>query len=96
MIKIKKILPIIIALVFVGGGAFYGGMKYQQTKISSRQNFQNLSPEQRQQFGQNRNGNMGGSNLLRGDVLSKDSQSVTIKTQDGSSKIVFFSISTTV
>ncbi len=103
----KKIIPIFVALILVvGGGAFYGGMKYQQSKSSfgnlTRQNFQNLSEEQRQQllqgnvggsFGQG-TGRGAGSNFLSGEVITKDEQSLTLKMQDGSSKIVFFSNST--
>ena len=95
----KKIIPIIIILVIIGGGVFYGGMKYGQ---SARQDFQSLSPEQRQQLFQ---GNIGesfqrgigrgtGSNLLNGEVIDKDEQSLTLKIPDGGSKIVFLSDST--
>ncbi|OGM10534.1 hypothetical protein A2Z67_03010 [Candidatus Woesebacteria bacterium RBG_13_36_22] len=103
----KKIIPIFVALILVvGGGAFYGGVKYQQSKGSfsnlTRQNFQNLSEEQRQQLLQ---GNIGGSfqrgigggagtNFLNGEVIGKDEQSLTLKMPDGGSKIVFFSGST--
>ena len=105
---VKKIIPIFVALILVvGGGAFYGGMKYQQSKSSlgnfSRQNLQNLSEEQRQQLQANIGGGFQrgsgggiGSNFLNGEVLAKDQQSLTIKTSDGSSKIVFLSASTTV
>lgn len=89
---IKKILPIVVALIVVGGGAFCAGTKYQQSKMPSRGNFQNMTSEQRQQFSQNRNG----SGFLGEEVLSKDDQSITVKMQDGSSKIVFFSASTAV
>ncbi len=96
----KKIIPIIVALVVVAGGSFYGGMKYGQSKG----NFQNLSSEQRQQLFQ---GNIGGSlqrgagrgvggNFLSGEVIAKDDKSLTLKTPDGGSKIVFFSGSTQV
>lgn len=100
---IKKLFIIIIVLVVVGGGAFYGGMKYGQNKsLFSRQNFQNLSPEQHQQFLQGSiEGNLPrgtgrgvGANFLTGEVIAKDEQSLTLKMQDGSSKIVFFSDST--
>jgi len=105
----RKTLLSIIALAVIGGGAFYGGMKYGQ---STRQNpalykerdlgGQNLSPEQRQQLFQ---GNIGGSfqrgigggagtNFLSGEVITKDEQSLTLKMPDGGSKIVFFSGST--
>jgi len=93
----KKILPIIlVVIIIVGAGVFYGGMKYGQSKTSSSnpsgQNFQNLTPEQRQQLSQNRAGRGGnGANSLSGEVISKDQQSLTIKMPDGSSKIVFYS-----
>jgi hypothetical protein len=98
----KKILPIIlVVIIIVGAGVFYGGMKYGQSKTSSGnpsgQNFQNLTPEQRQQLSQNRAGRGGnGENFLSGEVISKDQQSLTIKMPDGSSKIIFFSDSTKV
>ncbi|MGC8851719.1 MAG: hypothetical protein ACP5PR_01280 [Minisyncoccia bacterium] len=88
----KKLILFIIALIIVGGGAFYGGMKYAENKISSqRTSFQNLSPEQRQQFVQRRGTS---ANFLSGEVISKDEKSLTIKLPDGSTKIVFFSDST--
>lgn len=55
--KSSIIVSIIITAIIVGGGAFYGGMKYDQNKGGvSLSNLQNMSPEQRQQaFGQFRN-----------------------------------------
>jgi hypothetical protein len=89
----KKIILFVIVLIIVGAGAFFGGMKYQQNKISSqRTSFQNLSPEQRQQFVQR--AGRAGANFLSGEVISKDEKSLTLKLLDGSTKIVFFSGST--
>ncbi len=84
----------------VGGGAFYGGMKYAQGK-NSRGSFANLTSEQRQQLGANIGGQGGfrggqGGGAVAGDIISKDSQSITVKMRDGSSKIVFFSDTTEV
>jgi hypothetical protein len=95
----KKLIPILVVILLaVGGGAFYGGMKYGQNKSPvsnlSRQNFQNLSPEQRQQLLQGRTGGRTGANFLNGEVISKDEKSLTLKIQDGGSKIIFFSDST--
>ncbi|MCX6759237.1 MAG: DUF5666 domain-containing protein [Candidatus Nealsonbacteria bacterium] len=90
----KKIIPIIVILILVvGGGAFYGGMKYGQSKGPSRQAPQNLSPEQRQQFLQGGT-QRAGAGFLSGEVIAKDEQSLTLKMPDGGSKIVFFSDST--
>ena len=95
----KKLITIILIshLIAIGVGV-YGGMKYGQSKSPlsnlSRQNFQNLSPEQRQQLSQGRTGGGTGANFLSGEVITKDEQSLTLKMSDGSSKIVFFSDST--
>jgi hypothetical protein len=91
----KKIIPILLTLILVVGvGAFYGGMKYGQSKSPSLKNLQNLSQEQRQQLLQGRTGRGTGANFLNGEVITKDDQSLTLKMSDGSSKIVFFSAST--
>jgi len=105
----KQILPIIIALVIISGGAFYGGMKYAQSKSPqgfAQGNFQdlrNLSPEERQQRFQQagaagmiglsggRSGNGTDSGFVAGEVISKDDTSITVKLQDGGSKIIFYS-----
>ncbi|MBI4155964.1 MAG: hypothetical protein HY507_01895 [Candidatus Zambryskibacteria bacterium] len=86
----KKIV-IVIGLVFVGI-SFYGGMKYSQSKTTPT-------------F-QTRTGNLNGQRVVRGgttnggfiagEILLKDFQSITVKMQDGSSKIVLISPSTSV
>ena len=92
----KKFIPIIILLIIaVGGGAFYGGMKYQQSKIP-----QGFAQEREMMNASTtgpgpRNGNSA-ANFISGEILSKDDSSITIKIQDGGSKIVFYSASTTV
>ena len=95
----NKFIPFIIAIVVIGGGSFYGGMKYAQSKSSAdmRGGFANLSPEERhariQQFGQangSRGGERnGGGGSTAGEVLAKDDKSITIKLRDGGSKIIF-------
>jgi len=103
----KLILIFIVSIIIVGSGAFYGGMKYQESKNPlsgfSRQNFDNLSEEQRQQLQANAGGTLpggasrrAGSNFLSGEVIAKDEKTLTLKTPDGGSKIVFLSASTTV
>lgn len=97
----KKILAIIIALIVMGGGAFYGGMKYAQNKSlqgSAQGNFQklrSLSPKERQQRLQ-KVGVRTGSGFANGEIISKDDRSITIKLQDSGSKIIFYSDNTKV
>lgn len=92
----KTLLSIIAVAIVVGGGSFYGGMKYEQSKSASNR---------QQRFGQATGSGQGGfrggqggagGGLVSGEVISKDSQSITVKTRDGSSKIVFFSDATEV
>lgn len=100
----KKIIYLIITVIIVGAGAFYGGMKYAQSKSNSNsQNpfsrFANLSPEEMQtrmqQFGGQRGiRNNGGGGVANGEILSKDETGITIKLRDGGSKIILVSAST--
>jgi len=93
--KIKTSFNLItIALILViGGAAFFGGMKYQQSK----------TPQfNRGQFGQmgtaNQNGNQKriGNGQVMGEITSVDSKSITVKTNDGSSKIILLSDKTAI
>ncbi len=92
----QKTLPIIVAAVIICVGAFFGGMQYGQSKTSLSKNFNPnfLNNQQLPQgnLGINSRGN--GVGFLNGEVIAKDEQSLTVKTADGSSKIVFFSDST--
>lgn len=103
----KKIIYVIIGIVILAG-AFYGGMKYQESKTpaglagANFQNLRNLSPEERQQkfqeLGANASGaagRRGGStNGAAGEIIAKDDKSITIKLRDAGSKIIFFSDTT--
>ncbi len=87
----KKIIIVVVLILIVGAGAFYGGMKYGQSNILNS----------RQQFFRGQSANVGRSfrpnnNIVAGEVISKDDQSITLKMQDNSSKIVFFSDATTI
>jgi hypothetical protein len=83
----------VVMLLVACAGSFYGGMRYQQSR----------TPEASAQFpglnGQRpggRNGSTTAGTIANGEVISKDDQSITIKLQDGGSKIVYFSGSTTI
>jgi hypothetical protein len=98
----KKMLPVfVVLLILVGGGSFYGGMKYADTKRTSvfggnragGANFPNGMggvPRMPGAGGVNRGGFTGGQ------IISKDDNSLTIKLRDGGSQIIFFSSSTEV
>lgn len=113
----KKLLPIIIAVaVIVGGGAFYGGMKYGQSNSPASgsrgdfsqgnfQDLQNLSSEERQarldELGINAGdgfkgeaGQRAGGGFVTGEIISSGDNSITVKLQDGGSKIILLSEST--
>jgi hypothetical protein len=93
----NKMIAMIVVAILIAGGAFYAGMKYDQSTTAAQQN------ARRQQFGQ---GGSGGSNQMgglrggngggavNGEILSIDPTSITVKMRDGGSKIVFFSGST--
>jgi hypothetical protein len=82
------IILIAVAVVFAGGG-FFGGMKYEQSKKTVL----GVAGQRGQMFQQNGGAgrNAAGSQFINGEVLSKDDKSFTVKTQNGSSKIVFYS-----
>ncbi len=98
--NMKKILPIIIAVIVTGSVAFYGGMKYQTSKTPTGlagANFQKqmFSGQNGQQNGAARRiGGTGGANMAAGEIIARDAQNITVKLQDGGSKIIFFSDST--
>jgi len=104
----KKFIPIIAVIIIVGAGAFYAGMKYDQSKNTganlSASALANMTPEQRQTLFQQRQ-QAGGTNNQRGairangnfaagEIIAKDDKTITIKLQDGGSKIVFLSDTT--
>jgi len=90
----QKIFIIFGAVILlVGGSAFYGGMKYDQGKNKTER------PAGIREFGGSNGGPRGaraGNGFAGGEVISKDDKSITIKLQDGGSKIVFISDSTSV
>lgn len=76
----------------VGGGGFFAGMKYQESK-SPR--FGNLHGDMVRQFGQ-RDAGLQGFRPVNGEIISFDDKSITVKLQDGSSKIVLLTETTTI
>ena len=76
-----------IVVVLVGAGAFFGGMKYQQTQGAST--FQ--AGFQGGRFGGRFGMGTGGQRFeapTLGKVVSADANSITVQLRDGSSKII--------
>ena len=83
-----KPLYVLILVVLVGVGAFFGGMQYQKSQRSAgRGQFAGAG-----QFG-NRNGQ---NRPVIGEIVSADDKSITVKLMDGSSKIVILSATTAI
>jgi hypothetical protein len=95
----NSLILTIVAVVIVGVLGFYGGIQYQK---SQRVSFSEGTPTQgmptgaSQQGRAGKQGNAGGSTPVSGEITSVDKSTITIKTQDGSSKIIIYSISTKV
>jgi hypothetical protein len=92
----NSLIITIVLVVAIGAGAFYGGMLYGQQ--SRRSAFAG-------QFGgaggfggtqRTGGGRAGGSRPVNGDIIASDSNSITVKLADGSSKIVIVSDTTSI
>jgi hypothetical protein len=90
----KYTLNIVIIAVLVGAASFFGGMQYQKGQIPQN------TRQQRGPSGQNGQGTrVGGGNggrQVMGEIISQDDKSITVKMQDGSTRIVLVSDTTTV
>jgi hypothetical protein len=87
---------VIIVAIIVGLVGFYGGVKYQESKTPE---FARNIPENFEQMrGQMEHSLNNSSELatVRGEIISKDDSSITVKLSDDSSKIVIFSDSTVI
>jgi len=77
----------VLLLIIVGAGTFFGGMKYQQSKRSVFNRQLGGLQGQRTGVGSNRTG----FRPVNGEIIGSDDKSITVKLQDGSSKIVLLS-----
>jgi len=87
------IVAVAVVVILVAAGAFFAGMKYQQSKSPRFGNFQGTRNGQSVQRGQNQGQ---GVRPVNGEIISQDEKSITVKLQDGSSKIVLVGDNTTI
>lgn len=102
----KMVSGVLITLVVAGTAGFFGGMKYQQSKITSSFRTGNFAGTQGRggMFQQGMQGAAGaragrqaaGGQFISGQVLSKDDKSITVKVGDTGSKIIFYSGTTSI
>lgn len=95
----KPIIIVIFALLTATAG-FFGGMKYQESKTPSfagRMGANQFGPGQGLNRGVGGNGNgqnRAGFRPVSGIISSVDDQTLTVKSDDGSSKIIILSAKT--
>jgi hypothetical protein len=93
----KNLIVTVLLILVVAAGSFFGGMKYgvaKKTANGAAQRFGQMAGTGQRAFGDAGGFRANGANLVNGEVLSKDDKSVTVKLNDGGSKIVFFSDAT--
>lgn len=88
----KGTIIAVVLIIAAAAAGFFGGMKYQQSQRGTFTQFagQMMNGQFRQRFGQNAQN----FRPVRGSVLSIDDAGITVKEQDGSSKIVLTTGST--
>ena len=105
--KQKEIAIVAVILVAVAGMAFYGGTFYQKNYAQKsfggfdRNGQGGTFNRQGKMTGGNFNSNFSGrpnrdGSFTAGEIISKDDKSVTVKTMDGGSKIIYFSDTTAI
>jgi len=89
----NNMLIMIVIVILVAAGAFFAGMKYQESKRSNVAG--QFGEFQRQRAGSFSGTGGGGSRMgfrpVNGEIISSDDKSITVKLTDGSSKIILVS-----
>lgn len=85
--KSNQIIIIIFIAVVVGAAGFFGGMQYEKGKATSEQNAVG-SGRYGRRFGQGGGASGTGMAPVRGSIVASDSESITVKLTDGSTKLV--------
>jgi hypothetical protein len=96
--KKNKLIYGVIGVVLIAGAAFYGGMKYGSSMSATNANPSGAGGFAGRNMGGagNRMNRPGGNGFSGGEIISVDSQGLTIKLRDGGSQIIFLSASSSV
>ena len=86
----NTIIITVLVLILGSAGGFFVGMKYQQSKVPSGR-LGNFRQGQGGQFQPRQ-----GGRPVNGEIISADDKSITVKMQDGSSKIILVSDQTSI
>lgn len=102
----KSMIITVVVVLVIGAGGFYGGTVYEKGSLSkqgllrSSASAQGANGAQRGPGGAGfARGGAGGNNsgnFVAGQITAKNDSSITVQGRDGSSKIVFFSGSTSI
>lgn len=84
--KKNNVFVILMVTIIVGAGAFFLGIKYQQGKQQAF--LRQFNGGQGIRAGQ---GNRQGFRPVNGEIIGADEKTITVKMQDGSSRIVMLS-----
>ncbi|KKQ70846.1 MAG: hypothetical protein UT33_C0015G0014 [Candidatus Peregrinibacteria bacterium GW2011_GWC2_39_14] len=96
MTKKMKIAAVAVGAVVLVGGVFYGGMKYGQSSFGGKAGGFGSGLNQTSIERQVRSRMQTGGGFVNGEVLSKDDKSITIKLNNGGSRIILLSGTTKV
>lgn len=91
----NNLIITIAAVVIAGVLSFYGGMQYQKSRKGSFFGKSSAGPNTQRAYGK-QGGGLINNRPISGEVANVDNESITIKTQDGGSKIIIISDATTI
>lgn len=92
----NSLLITVVAVVVVGLVGFFGGMQYQKSRMGSFSKGEFQGGPNGQAGAQKGQTNRQGIQPISGEITAQDEKSLTVKSQDGSSKIIIFSETTKV
>lgn len=95
--KNNNLFLVIVVAIVVGASSFFAGIQYQKMSVPQGQFAGLRQGNNDQRYGQGGQGfGQGGFRPVTGQIISQNDKSITVKLQDGSSKIVFLSDKTTI